>query len=394
VTYLTYLCKLKNKMLDFVSLPNTTDYGTNITYERMEIGAFISELAMPTGYHEWVTYEMGHTLPPEHPLPTTQLPYVSKVMCYNGEQQDDTVRTFTYSRDTNYLGLSGKKPWDSTYGDNIYTTPSEYTYYSLETINNLKIKRTYNKFHALIDEFEYTEETSLNKTEYTYYCDVSKPVNEQPRNFLLLKKKLKKFFKKGTELYIGPTYSYEYDEEGNLLAFSDQRTLLRNEYYSAGEDPLGFVRLVKSTTKQPATETGLAPITTTFSYTLNVYPDASGLSGKFPVLSKESTNSISKEYTYEWEDERAFGQLIKTVTTINNKITNTETRTINVEENVITENFTNVGFDGITEKRSIKYSLFTKLELETTGASGKVIQYSYNALGRPIEIKTSISDKV
>ncbi|EIV0941801.1 hypothetical protein L7B86_005031, partial [Salmonella enterica] len=394
VTYLTYLCKLKNKMLYFVSLPNTTDYGTNITYERMEIGAFISGLVMPTGYHEWVTYEMGHTLPPEHPLPTKQLPYVSKVVCYNGEQQDDTVRTFAYTRDTNYLGLSGEKPWDDTYGDNIYTTPSEYTYSSLEIINNLKIKRTYNKFHALIEEFEYMGETSLNQTVYTYYCDVSKPVNEQPRNFLLLKNKLKKFFKKGDELYIGLTYSYEYDEEGNLLAFSDQRTLLRNEYYSAGEDPLGFVRLVKSTTKQPATETGLAPITTTFIYTLNAYPDASGLSGTFPVLSKESTNSISKEYTYEWEDERAFGQLIKTVTTINNEITNTETRTINVEENVITEDFTNVGFDEITEKRSIKYSLFTKLELETTGASGKVIQYSYNALGRPVEVKTSISDEL
>ncbi|EBN3216815.1 hypothetical protein DP519_23700, partial [Salmonella enterica] len=310
----------------------------------MEIGAFISGLVMPTGYHEWVTYEMGHTLPPEHPLPTKQLPYVSKVVCYNGEQQDDTVRTFAYTRDTNYLGLSGEKPWDDTYGDNIYTTPSEYTYSSLEIINNLKIKRTYNKFHALIEEFEYMGETSLNQTVYTYYCDVSKPVNEQPRNFLLLKNKLKKFFKKGDELYIGLTYSYEYDEEGNLLAFSDQRTLLRNEYYSAGEDPLGFVRLVKSTTKQPATETGLAPITTTFIYTLNAYPDASGLSGTFPVLSKESTNSISKEYTYEWEDERAFGQLIKTVTTINNEITNTETRTINVEENVITEDFTNVGF--------------------------------------------------
>lgn len=394
VTYLTYLCKFKNKMLNFVSLPNTTDYGTKIAYERMEIGAFISELAMPTGYHEWVTYEMGHTLPPEHPLPTTQLPYVSKVMSQNGEQQDNTVRTFTYSKDTNYLGLSGDKPWDSTYGDNIYTAPSEYTYYSVETINNLKIKRTYNKFHALIEECEYTEETSLNQTEYTYYCDVSKPVNEQPRNFLLLKKIFKKFFKKGTELYVGTTYSYEYDEEGNLLEFSDQRTLLRNEYYSAEEDPLRFVRLVKSTTRQPATGAGPAPITTTFSYVPHEYPAASGLLGEFPTLSKESTNSISKEYTYEWEDERTYGQLIKTVTTKDNQISNTETRTINVEENVITEKFKNVGFDEITEQRSIKYSLFTKLELETTGASGKVIQYSYNFLGRPIEIKTSISDEV
>lgn len=154
------------------------------------------------------------------------------------------------------------------------------------------------------------------------------------------------------------------------------------------------MRLVKSTTRQPATGTELAPITTTFSYVLHEYPAASGLSGEFPVLSKESTNSISKEYTYEWEDERTFGQLIKTVTTKDNEISNTETRTINIEENIITEKFENLGFDGITEQRSIKYSLFTKLELETIEASGKVIQYSYNYLGRPVEIKTSISDEV
>lgn len=407
-TYLTYQCKINNELLEFVSLPNTTEHGTTISYERIgKTGVFVNELKMPTGYRETVTYtvgDKGHKLPPNNPLRNIVfLPYVSKIIYHNGKNQDDSVRTFTFSRFSNFLGYFGTKEWDDTYGDNIYTAPSSYAYHSTETINgNLKIKKLYNRFHLLVEERHYHMEDKifnifLRKIVYTYYCDESKPITEQPSNFMSLKEVNTWFYKKDPTVNIKIDYFYKYDEEGNLLEFSDGRTKYSYEYLSKQEDPLGFIRLLKRTIKAPASGDTPRPIVKDFTYATLPYPKGSGLSGKVPVIATEYCERFKKEFYYQFEDERTFGFLKKSITKKigfkkNNEITDTETRTVVVKDNKIIEEFTNIGFDNLVTKRSTTRSLFSGLELEASHTSGKTTQYEYDVLNRINLVKHSISD--
>lgn len=397
--YYTCICRIENERLYFVSLPNTRVQGTKLAYEEQGGSLLVTRLIMPTGYTETITYEAGHKLPPSHPLGLAgleRLPRVARIVHGNGIGQEDTVREFSYSEDANYLGLYGDKPWDDTYGDNAYTAPASYGYFSLERINGRRsVKRSYNRFHALVEELELADGIVSSITQYDYHGNVADSVDRQPRNFLLPREVRTFSYESSDSASAETTRTYSYDEEGNLLESSDGHLRLRNTFVPAADDPLGFTRLPASSSREPV-EGGTAT-TEWFSYGTRPYPAGSSLTGAgFPYLIRKATSAnMTLEYSYDWEDDRLFGRLAEIQTVKDATMSTRERRSVSFDEekNLMIETYEIQGPKSDKTRQTVVRSLFSGMEVERSEASGRTIRYTYDPLGRVVTIVASTDEE-
>ncbi|MDH0357055.1 RHS repeat-associated core domain-containing protein [Morganella sp. GD04133] len=194
---------------------------------------------------------------------TARLPVVLTHTRNPGAGQPKTIRHFTYTTQ-NFLGFNGNFGNWSADSDYIYTTLTDYTYGSEESITSggvtVTTKREYNNYHLQIAE-ETRKSSSIIREETIYYARPNVFIDGQPAQFQMPEKKtvtLTDTTLPAAERTRKEITETAFDEYGNPVSMkAPDGTLTTYEFYPAegGGDcpaePNGFVRFLKSVTVTP-----------------------------------------------------------------------------------------------------------------------------------------------
>lgn len=180
-------------LLQYVSLPNDNSLYTTIEYRYVPAcsAQLVTKVTHPTGLTEDITYlDEGHTL--QTGAPIEKLPYVTKSILTPGVNQEPTITVYDYS-DNNYLGYGSDAAWEEGQ-DVLFSAQNSYKYSSTETIGSIQIKRIYNKYHLLEEEFYSKDHLLYQHQKNTYFANLSLSIGFQPANYSFVKKEALTFY--------------------------------------------------------------------------------------------------------------------------------------------------------------------------------------------------------
>ncbi|WP_268798532.1 RHS repeat domain-containing protein [Pseudomonas huanghezhanensis] len=341
---LRFQLRLRNSELSSIALNAGTQTAIQwaFTYTRLNTLLLMSELRLPTGGVERVTYGADVLQLPEG-APLRALPAVMSHSVFPGAGQPPIVRTFNYSL-KNYLGYGSNIRWKSG-EDNLYLALGEFEYSSVEVLVTgygsrrrpvKQITRTYNRFHLLVSEIT-NQNGHLISKRIQYNDKAGLGYHLQPGNFQLP-------WRTSTEysLISDPANSRveetltEFDEQGNLLKQVLPTGVVElMDYYppegAAGcpADPFGSVRWIKSKTVIPAGSS--ADVSAESLVTLYQYVDLPSATPARPryialhqqkhcVSTVDGASTPFKAITHQYVSEagsRFFGRLSQTLETVN-----------------------------------------------------------------------------
>jgi RHS repeat-associated protein len=348
----------------------------------------------PTGMTDRVEYNqsLGLQFPDESGL--GRLPAVLSHIHAPGHGQPETVTFYEYTVQ-NFLGYNSNFGNWSADSDYLYTTLTDYTYGSTETVSDgdvtVTTERIYNNYHLLVSETRLREGSSYS-TELTYYAVPWDFIDAQPPQFQCVRETKEVWTDTGGKSRTRVTLA-EYDESGNpTREVRPDGTEILNDWYGAdGEEgcpaePNGFVRFLKQTTLRPrATAWDDTPEHIT-RYTYNTVGDTAFVvqdgrtkySGNTPLL-RETTEYVSDSASPE------FGRVIALV---NDKYEGETTFTLRqdfstvISDGLMTQTITCTGHDGLTaSSERIQSALSGQLYSEKDTQGIKTV-YTSDALGR------------
>ncbi|MDH0356365.1 hypothetical protein [Morganella sp. GD04133] len=218
----------------------------------------------PTGMTDDVVYNSLEGLRyPASSKVTARLPVVFTHTRNPGAGQPETIRHFSYTTQ-NFLGFNGNFGDWSADSDYIYTTLTDYTYGSEESISSggvtLTTKREYNNYHLQIWE-ETRKGSCIVREDITYYVRPDVFIDGQPAQFQMPAKKtvtLTDTALPAAEQTRTEMTETTFDEHGNPVSMkAPDGTLTTYEFYPAEggghcpAEPNGFVRFLKSVTVTP-----------------------------------------------------------------------------------------------------------------------------------------------
>ncbi|HEY0286434.1 MAG TPA: hypothetical protein VGC62_05410 [Pseudomonas sp.] len=339
---LRFQLRVKNGELRSIILnTGTTDTAQwAFTYTKIENLLLMSELRLPTGGLERVTYRASLMQLPDG-APLSALPAVVGHMVFPGAGQPSIVRKFSYSL-KNYLGFGSNIRWGAG-EDNLYQALGDFEYSSVEALvtgngSNQRpvrqITRTYNRFHLLVRETT-SQQGHVVKKSIEYNDRAGLAYHLQPANFQLPRRSWTEYSLTADpdKVRIEETLT-EFDGHGNLLKQVLPTGVIEElEYYpvegSVGcpADPFGGVRWLKSKTVTPAPGRASAqPLVTTYQYV--DLPSATPARARFIALQQQSHATLTgedsdtpyKTVAYEYVDDIGslfFGRVSQTIDTIN-----------------------------------------------------------------------------
>lgn len=230
-----------------ISLPNSETDRFRFEYTTLNGLAYIRKFTNPNGQvqtfsYGTVSYTNGVTVPVVTQVDTTG--------ANTGDAGKITVN-YEYSNN-NFTGYSSGQSMQPGQ-DNCVLRTDEYTYDVTEKHSDIKIVRTFNRFHLLISETLSAKDQDVERrtVNFAYPLLREENINEQNANYSLWIQKESLFRDtSGRQRTISETRAF--DNSGNLLSKSKNGTINVYTYYAAaGEDgcpadPNGFVRYLKT----------------------------------------------------------------------------------------------------------------------------------------------------
>lgn len=359
-------------------------------------GFFLTDITYPTGMRDHVEYSQfdGHMFPSSSGI-YTRLPVVITHTQITGGGQPDTIRQYSYTQQ-NFLGYNGNfGNWEDN-NDYTYTTLTDYTYASTETIQSgaekLIIERNYNNYHLQISE-ETRRHNNVYRKEMTYYALPGVFIDAQPAQFQLLKT-LKEIWTDSTGVQRSQVTETEFDTAGNpVYEKSPDGTETVTTWYNAdGEpgcpaEPYGFTRFIKSSKVIPRKTNYSAPIMET-RYTFST------LGSKKHIVQTqidEYADSVllqRKDFTYNSiSGNSEYGRLLIEQTSIFNgptQYTSTLKHDITIDNGRLINDTIFIGHDNLTLSAHQENSLFSGLLLQEKNIQGVENTYTYDKAGRPL----------
>ncbi|ELT5511801.1 RHS repeat-associated core domain-containing protein [Salmonella enterica] len=236
----------------------------------------------PTGMQDRVEYSQIAGLQyPEAAGISERLPAVLSHTRNPGAGQPETIIYYQYT-EQNFLGYNGNFGDWAADSDYLYTTLTDYTYGSTETVSDgdvtVSTTRIYNNYHLQVSE-ETTRQGITSRTDFTYYAEDGYFIDDQPSQFQLVREKLETWTDGSGNSRTEKTET-EFDESGNpvrLLSPDGTETVII-WYAPEGDDgcpaePYGFTRFVRSRTVTPRLTDYDAPVMMT-EYTYKTAADS------------------------------------------------------------------------------------------------------------------------
>lgn len=367
-------------------------------------GLLLTSVKYPTGMKDDVVYnrQEGLRYPAASGI-TDRLPVVFTHTRNPGAGQPKTIRHFSYTTQ-NFLGFNGNFGDWSADSDYIYTTLTDYTYGSTESITSddvtVTTKREYNNYHLQISEE--TRKGSCTIREKISYC--ARPyvfIDGQPAQFQMPEKKIVTLT--DTSLPDAEQVRTEitetaFDEHGNPVSMkAPDDTLTTYEFYPAeGGDhcpgePNGFVRFLKSVRVTPRVsdyDDTPAQITT---YTYRLLGGRSGcvVQDTESVFSGDTLLSVrTTEYQADTGNTE-YGRVTSFTDTLYNPdaegrfFTNRQDFDTDVSSSgVMTQTVIFTGYDGLQSSVTQSRSVYNGLLHSEVSSQGIETCYTYDTLGR------------
>lgn len=354
---------------------------------------YLTGIDYPTGMKDRVIYNQveGLRFPEQSGL--DWLPAVISYTRSPGGGQPEMVTLYEYTTQ-NFLGYNGNFgdwSWDNDY---LYTTLTDYTYGSTETLSDgqdtVTVSRVYNNYHLQVSE-ESRRQNSTVKTNFTYYAEEWVFIDSQPPQFQLPREQQITWTDSSGNSRTETTLT-EFDVSGNpTREVSPDGTETLTTWYSAeGEsgapaEPNGFVRFIKEQTVTPP-QTGFdAPVRRTlYQYT------TLGETGHIVLdVVEEYVNGQLLHYRrYDYsqlQGQTEYGRLNGITDT---KYDNTDafvsqqTFTTSVSGGVMNQTATFSGHDALSITSARQQSVYSGLLLRETSPQNVVVSYDYDQLGR------------
>ena len=365
-----------------------------------------TQLDHPTGMVDVITYDSAALKFPVGGV-SVPMPGVNRHTRRYGRGQLETVRTYTYTKDRNFLGFGASSTMFGQWQegkDYLYRMLTQaYEYGSTETVHlgaqKRTTTRTYNNYHFLISEQEQQGQcVVLRQTQYQakYNTDIEK----QPFNYTLPKTQTVTY-KRGGQSRAEVTESV-FDDYGNPLSMRHaDGTVETYEWYpAAGEglacpaEPNGFVRFLKQERTRCAQVNGYAVPAQVVSYTYEVLGQSACVVQKTSTEYTEQAGKrrclSHKQTDYETSAGSQFGRVLEIRHTqydladAQTGYTTTQRFTTQADEHhtVLTQTVESETHDGLVTRHTRELSALSGRSQRDIDAQGVVTTYEYDGLGR------------
>ncbi len=425
VTY-RLLLRRSDKRVERVSLPSPDNAGWDIHYETFETlpgHLYVQYVRSPSGAEETLNYAGEHRdlRFPGDPNGRAPLRRATSHQLAPGGGQPAVLTRYRYPGGYNFLGYGAQGLAYQDDGlDNLYRVREAYRYSSECTVEEgathakagttlRTIKRTYNRFHLLVEEV--TQQGANVCTQATdYWADESLPFSSQRAYFQMPKKVSKRWSVDGVVgEYFEESETSDYDAHGNLLqtiAADGSRTTF--EWYPAEgivghcpPDPHQFVRTRRSETQWPApAEQGNAPTVVT----RESYAALPAFAADTPApLVLTRTRTLERIGTVEHEraqtnfryhqdraDPLQYGRKKTAGTTLNRRTRSIEYTYGKIPGRagptvLLSTERASSDFDALVSQSTRHTSLLNALELFAEDDEGQMVEYRYDALQRLVQ---------
>lgn len=358
----------------------------------------------PAGMKDDVVYNQSEGLRyPGASAITGRLPVVLTHTRSPGAGQPETVRHFSYTSQ-NFLGFNGDFGDWSDDSDYIYTTLTDYTYGSEESITSggvtVTTKREYNNYHLQISE-ESRKGSCTVREETTYYARHNIFIDRQPAQFQMPVKKtvtLTDTSLPAAEQTRKEITETSFDEHGNPVSMKAPDGILTTyEFYPAeGEDhcpaePNGFVRFLKSVrvTPRDSDYDDTPEKITTYTYrrlgnrTDCVVQDTESVFSGDTLLSVRTTEYEEGTGSTEYGRVTSFTDTLYNPDAEGQSFTCRRDVSTNVSDSgLMTQTVMFTGYDGIQSSVTQRRSAYNGLLLCDISPEGIVTRYTYDTPGR------------
>ncbi|MDI2145867.1 hypothetical protein KBJ94_27870 [Pseudomonas sp. ITA] len=213
-----------------ISLPNNFAQRFHFDYiAQDDRQVYLSRITTPTGRVQ----EFAYTSINYNSTQTIKVVSTLTTRGNNPVQSDQSIVTYEYGNN-NFTGY----PLVNTQvqgRDNCIYRDDDFTYVVTEVHDDVRFKRTFNRFHLLVSEELLDAQTQVQHvlTSYTYPTVEGQDINAQPNNFSLWTRKTTKYANPAgdiREVYEARTF----DLYGNLVSHRDESGLTTtNVYYPA-----------------------------------------------------------------------------------------------------------------------------------------------------------------
>ncbi|TDB56121.1 RHS repeat-associated core domain-containing protein [Photorhabdus luminescens] len=356
----------------------------------------LTKVTFPTGVQEFVNYNSVEGLSFPDNASLSWLPVVAQHTRVPGAGQVETVTDYEYTSH-NFLGYNSDFGSWSENSDYIFTTLTDYTYGSTETVTcagvTVTTRRTYNNYHFLVLE-EVTRDGCSQLTQTDYYAEKNTFIDGQPLQFQLPCRRTITWMDSEGHSRQEITLS-EFDEYGNPIreVRPDGTTVTTAWYDAKGEEgcpaePNGFVRFMKQQLiTPPATDYDVPVQSTQYAYVLLgdthyvVQQSKSAYSGD-TLLNTQTTTYENNKSSREFGRVSAITNKIYDLSDSSKSYSSMQTFVTTVNNGVMTQNVVFTGHDGLRTTVERVQSIYSGRIQGETNVQGIKTRYVYDGLGR------------
>lgn len=354
---------------------------------------YLTGIDYPTGKQDRVVYNQVEGFKFPNAAGKSWLPHVLSYTLSPGAGQPDIILYYDYTVH-NFLGYNGNFGDWSADSDYIYTTLTDYTYGSTETVSDgdtiVTTTRIYNNYHLLLSE-EVVRTGCRFRNDFTYYAEEGVFIDSQPSQFQLPKQQQTTWTDNTGNVRVETTLA-EYDESGNPVreVSADGTETLTTWYSVEGDEgcpaePHGFVRFMRSQKVIPA-ETGFdAPVYETL-YTYGYLGEDEHIVQNTVAESADGQYLSYRQYNYiNASGQAEYGRLTSIIDTKYDNAATFVSRqdfTTSVSDGIMHQTAILTGYDGLSMNSSRQQSVWSGLLVQETNAQGVTVTYSYDSCGR------------
>ncbi|MBP4001592.1 hypothetical protein [Pseudomonas koreensis] len=406
-----------------VSMPNDLERWITFEYQKPPSLDYyvLSGVITPMGLYKVVAQFGTRQLSQETHYPVVERVQEQNIFGFRVNTYDIAEIDYDYSADKNCTGYAS----DSTPVagiDNCIQRTDDYRYCCWERYSDRTIKRTYNRFHLLVEEVVTAQPETLNTfitTTYTYPL-VSGNIDRQPANFSLWTHKSIRYTQGTSSRTVSETR--QFDVYGNLLSETQNSGIKQTHFYYPSHSterqgcppsPL-FIRHLKKTIITPDSSAEHRAPAKTLEYTYtqingraHTNPITGELTSSYMTLPlKEKTNGLTireNAYRTTLDTPLLLGVLISSRTSspgfINTKQYSwtLDARRVTVSTSHVVQMLVTTGnrrragaAPEIASGGSMTYSPSSGRVHQETSPFGAITQYVYNDKGLLIQ-KTSFA---
>ncbi len=427
--------RYSNDELKSVTLPDNKhqyEQGIYLSYSLFNFNHLLTHVVYPTGLTKNIDYDChaAMKMPLFYSSNRHALCVVTSQSVNPGMSQSPMVTRYAYdqinSNNHNYLGFnSGLDIMPGGKGDILFEAPADYTYSTSEDNSLVKIMRTYNKYHLLIDTKLFSDKTEKILVEtHSFFCNTEQydgcahtRFEDLPVTYTLpLKIETDTWGENSGNPAVDIT-TQSYDNEGRIVEKTDaygRREEIKycpvqgDGFCPAAPPKWSLNVLTESVTHYPSDKkiTGSAVLPVKASYSFYQKEPNINKKGYILVLDKQILkagnyqNTTTRQYYNDPDDYATYG-LLKTLTfSEDKKLADTKSSELIREyhysistDHKTKTSYSTFGEAGDDQRRSpsVTVSLFTHQTLQMTDASGNnITRYHYDNQGRLVQADSAV----